>query len=80
VRWRARFLNEVGDQTAVESLRRVAERESEFDVQVEMLAAMEREGGEQGRMPICVLLRAVGSKIYQLKGERQRAEGHILER
>lgn len=54
VRWRAaRFLNEVGDQTTVEPLRRAAERESEFDVRVEMLAAIERiQGGGEAQMPM----------------------------
>lgn len=54
VRWRAaRFLNEVGDETAVEPLRRAAERESEFDVRVEILAATERiEGGGEAQMPM----------------------------
>ena len=54
VRWRAaRFLNEVGDQTVVEPLRRAESRESEFDVRVEMLAAIERiEGGEEAKMPM----------------------------
>lgn len=54
VRWRAaRFLNEVGDETAVEPLRRAQQREGEFDVRVEMLAAMERiEGGGEAQMPM----------------------------
>ena len=54
VRWRAaRFLNEIGDRTVVEPLRRAESHESEFDVRTEMLAAIERiEGGQQGKMPM----------------------------
>jgi HEAT repeat protein len=54
VRWRAaRFLNEIGDQTAVEPLRRAAEREEEFDVRMEIVAAFERiEGGSRTQMPM----------------------------
>lgn len=54
VRWRAaRFLNEVGDETAVAALRHATERESEFDVRVEMLAAIERiEDGGEAQMPM----------------------------
>ncbi len=49
VRWRAsRFLTELGDETAVEPLMQAVETEPEFDVQVEMQAAIERiqSGGE----------------------------------
>ena len=49
VRWRAsRFLTELGDETAVEPLIQALETESEFDVRVEMQAAIERiqSGGE----------------------------------
>ncbi|MEM6502070.1 MAG: virulence factor [Cyanobacteria bacterium P01_C01_bin.89] len=49
VRWRAsRFLTELGDKTAVEPLTQALETEVEFDVQVEMQAAIERiqSGGE----------------------------------
>jgi hypothetical protein len=54
MRWRAaRFLNEVGDQAAVEPLQRAQQHESEFDVRVEMLAAIERiEGGGKAQMPM----------------------------
>ncbi|NER81845.1 MAG: PBS lyase [Leptolyngbya sp. SIO1D8] len=54
VRWRAaRFLTEIGDQTAVEPLRQAAEQESEFDVQVEMVAALERiEAGGETQLPM----------------------------
>ena len=58
VRWRAaRFLNELGDQTAVEPLHRAAEQESEFDVKVEMMAALERiEAGGNTQMPMWMRL------------------------
>ncbi|MBD2258594.1 virulence factor [Pseudanabaena sp. FACHB-2040] len=58
VRWRAaRFLNELGDQTAVEPLRRAAEQEAEFDVRVEMMAALERiEGGGDTQLPMWMRL------------------------
>ncbi len=49
VRWRsARFLNELGDISALEPLTKAAEHESEFDVRIEMMAAIERIqlGGE----------------------------------
>jgi Virulence factor/Scaffold protein Nfu/NifU N terminal/HEAT repeats len=54
VRWRAaRFLNEIGDQTAVEALRRAAESEQEFDVRMEIVAAIERiAGGGKAQMPM----------------------------
>jgi hypothetical protein len=54
VRWRAaRFLNEIGDQTAVAPLRCAAEHEGEFDVRMEMVAAIERiEGGGKAQMPM----------------------------
>jgi hypothetical protein len=54
VRWRAaRFLNEIGTPPAVESLRRAAEREEEFDVRMEIVAAIERiEGGGKAQMPM----------------------------
>ncbi len=63
VRWRAaRFLNETGDQTAVESLYRAAENEEEFDVRMEIVAATERiEGGGKAQMPIWMRI-ARGSK------------------
>ncbi len=54
VRWRAaRFLNEMGEQTAVHALRRAVERETEFDVRVEMMAALERiQGGGETQLPM----------------------------
>ena len=58
VRWRAaRFLTEMGNQTAVEPLRRAVEQESEFDVKVEMMAALERiEAGGDTQMPMWMRL------------------------
>ena len=50
VRWRAaRFLNETGDETAIEALEQAIARESEFDVELEMKAALERitSGGDR---------------------------------
>ena len=50
VRWRAaRFLNETGDETAIEALKQAIARESEFDVELEMKAALERivSGGDR---------------------------------
>ena len=50
VRWRAaRFLNETGDETAVEGLKQAIACESEFDVELEMKAALERitSGGDR---------------------------------
>lgn len=54
VRWRAaRFLNELGDQTAVDALHLAVEREAEFDVRIEMMAALERiEGGGETQVPM----------------------------
>ncbi|MEM9978122.1 MAG: virulence factor [Cyanobacteria bacterium P01_D01_bin.2] len=58
VRWRAaRFLNELGDRTVVEALRRAVAQESEFDVRVEMAAALERiEGGGDTQLPMWMRL------------------------
>jgi len=54
VRWRAaRFLNEIGDETAVPFLHRAAEQETEFDVRLEMLAASDRiSGGGEAQLPM----------------------------
>ena len=54
VRWRAaRFLNEIGDETAVPPLRRAEQQESEFDVRLEMQAASERiSGGGETQLPM----------------------------
>jgi len=54
VRWRAaRFLNEMGDRSAVAALHRGIEREVEFDVRIEMMAALERiEGGGETQVPM----------------------------
>jgi len=53
-RWRAaRFLDEIGDETAVPFLRRAAEQETEFDVRLEMLAASDRiSGGGEAQLPM----------------------------
>ena len=58
VRWRAaRFLNEIGDQTAIEPLHQAVEQESEFDVKVEMMAALERiEAGANTQIPMWMRL------------------------
>jgi HEAT repeat protein len=54
VRWRAgRFLNEVGDRTTLPALTKAAESESEFDVHVEMLAAIDRiKSGKASQLPM----------------------------
>ncbi len=54
VRWRAaRYLNEMGDATAVEPLKQAIESESEFDVRVEMTAAVDRiQTGEASQLPM----------------------------
>lgn len=58
VRWRAaRFLNETGDETAVDALQKASERESEFDVRLEMEAASERiRGGGERQLPMWMRL------------------------
>lgn len=58
VRWRAaRFLNEVGDETAIAPLRQAVEGETEFDVRVEMAAALERiQGGGKTQVPMWMRL------------------------
>ncbi|MEM9091859.1 MAG: virulence factor [Cyanobacteria bacterium P01_F01_bin.53] len=54
VRWRAgRFLNELGTDTAVAALTQAAEVESEFDVRVEMNAAIDRiQAGKASQLPM----------------------------
>ncbi|KAM3090914.1 virulence factor [Phormidesmis sp. 146-12] len=54
VRWRAaRFLNELGDESAVNALQDAEEREVEFDVRTEMMAALERiRGGGETQIPM----------------------------
>ncbi|MEM7649185.1 MAG: HEAT repeat domain-containing protein [Cyanobacteria bacterium P01_A01_bin.70] len=58
VHWRvARFLTEMGDQMAIEPLRQAVEQESEFDVKVEMMTALERiEAGGDTQMPMWMRL------------------------
>lgn len=54
VRWRAaRFLTELGDDSTVDALKEAVDRESEFDVRIEMMAALERiEGGGETQVPM----------------------------
>ncbi len=54
MRWRAaRFLNELGDLSAVDALHKAVKSETEFDVRVEMMAALERiEGGGDTQLPM----------------------------
>lgn len=54
VRWRAaRFLNEMGDSSAVDALHQAIKSETEFDVRIEMMAALERiEGGGDTLLPM----------------------------
>ena len=54
VRWRAaRFLNELGDASAIEPLTQADEAESEFDVRVEMTAAIDRiQAGKASQLPM----------------------------
>lgn len=54
VRWRAgRFLNEVGNHATLPALIKAAESEGEFDVRVEMLAAIDRiESGRVSQLPM----------------------------
>jgi len=66
MRWRP-FLNEVGDQ-AGGTLQRAQQHESEFDVRVEMLAAIERIEGRGVRLKClcgCASPRVLGSRIYE---------------
>ncbi|MBE9061156.1 virulence factor [cf. Phormidesmis sp. LEGE 11477] len=54
VRWRAaRYLNEMGDKSAIEPLTQAIASESEFDVRVEMTAALERiQMGAASQLPM----------------------------
>ncbi|MGH2412648.1 MAG: virulence factor [Microcystaceae cyanobacterium] len=58
VRWRAaRFLKEMGDETALAALQTAQERESEFDVRLEIEAAFERiAGGGERQLPMWMRL------------------------
>ena len=63
VRWRAaRYLNEQGDDTAVEALKQASETEPDFGVCMEMNAALERiQGGGASQVPMWLRLsRAAG--------------------
>lgn len=61
VRWRAaRFLNELGDRSAIEPLQQAAALETEFDVRIEILAALDRiEGGHKTQLPIWMRIAGV---------------------
>jgi hypothetical protein len=54
MRWRAaRFLNELGDLSAVDALHQAVKSETQFDVRIEMIAALERiEGGGDTLLPM----------------------------
>ncbi len=54
VRWRAaRFSNELGDFSALDALHQAVKSETEFDVRIEMMAALERiEGGGDTQLPM----------------------------
>ncbi len=54
VRWRAaRYLNEMGNASAIEPLTQAIKSESEFDVRVEMTAAIDRiQTGEASQLPM----------------------------
>ncbi len=67
VRWRAaRYLNEVGDQTAKAPLRQRAEREEEFEVQMEIVAAIDRiEGNGAAPLPVWMQISRDKSTIPQ---------------
>ncbi len=54
MRWRAaRFLNELGNASALEPLRQAAEAERKFDVRVEMTAAIDRiQAGKAAQLPM----------------------------
>jgi len=54
VRWRAaRFSNELGDFGALDALHKAVKSETEFDVRIEMMAALERiEGGGDTQLPM----------------------------
>ena len=58
VRWRAaRFLNEMGDKTALEYLQKASKCESELDVRLEIEAASERiTGGGERQLPMWMRL------------------------
>lgn len=58
VRWRAaRFLNETGDETAIQALEQAAASENEFDVRLEIDAALERiRSGSERQLPMWMRL------------------------
>jgi hypothetical protein len=58
VRWRAaRFLNDNGDDSTLEALQQSVQQEPEFDVRVEILAAIDRiKGGGDTQLPMWMRL------------------------
>jgi HEAT repeat protein len=58
VRWRAaRFLYETGDDSAIAPLETAKDQESEFDVRLEMSAALDRiSRGEERQLPMWMRL------------------------
>ncbi len=58
VRWRAaRFLSEMGDESAIAALETACEQEPEFDVRLEMNAALDRiTRGEERQLPMWMRL------------------------
>ena len=65
VRWRAaRYLNEVGDRLALTALRQVSEQEEEFEVQMELTAAINRiEGNGAAPVPVWMQISRSQSKL-----------------
>lgn len=63
VRWRAaRFLTELGDESAIAPLTKAIETEQEFDVRVEMSAALDRiQAGEAAQLPMWMRISNAGS-------------------
>ena len=68
VRWRAaRFLSELGDESAIDALRGAIEQEAEFDVRIEMMAALERiEGGGDAQLPMWMRITQGGSSAGEV--------------
>ncbi len=58
VRWRAaRFLKELGDRTTLDALQQAVDQETEFDVKVELSAALDRiQGGGDTQLPMWMRL------------------------
>ena len=61
------ILDELGDESAVDALRGAIEQEAEFDVRVEMTAALGRiEGGGGTQMPIWMQITQGGSSAEKI--------------